>query len=67
MIVSAEILDPDGTECHQLPTLAHLLSLGTVASVETVLIYMGKPGVKAHLSLKHNCSYMYTLHASIYF
>lgn len=51
MIISAEILDPDGTKCHHLPTPAYLLSLGAVVSVERVLVYMGKPGVRADFSL----------------
>lgn len=51
MIISAEILDPDGTEFHQVPTLAYLLSLGAVVSVERVLVHMAKPGAIADISL----------------
>lgn len=60
-IISAGILDPDGAECHQLPTLTYPLSIGAVVSVERVLVYMGKPGVRADLFafsflFKHNYS-----------
>lgn len=59
MIISAEILDPDGTECHQLPTLTYLLSIGTVVSVERVLVYMGKPGLRALLPFSLNTATLY--------